>query len=205
MSPVVGQPALVRLGQAEVGDPDDAGGVEQQVRRLDVAVDDPARVGVGQRLGGLPSDLGHAAEEAVCRLPDDSIVEIGVPPGIDGRVADDPSEGPGGRPAGGDRSGARHRSASVAGDLSAGAGIARSRPGRPASDLGDPLTEPVGEPTGADRWLSLATGRQRRGRRLAGVAGRTGATPPRALGRPRSRCSSSTTRSSPWPWMNCIA
>ena len=37
-----------RLGQAEVGDPDGPVEVEQQVRGLDVAVEDPLRVGVGQ-------------------------------------------------------------------------------------------------------------------------------------------------------------
>ena len=44
----LGQPVVLPLGQAEVGDPDHPLGVEQQVRRLDVAVDDPAGVGVGQ-------------------------------------------------------------------------------------------------------------------------------------------------------------
>ena len=44
------------VGQAEVGDPDGPLVVEQQVRRLDVAVDDPLGMGVGQRLGDLDAD-----------------------------------------------------------------------------------------------------------------------------------------------------
>ena len=61
MSPVWVSGVAVGLGQAEVGDPDAALGVEQQVRRLDVAVDDPLAVGIGQGLGHLDADLGHAA------------------------------------------------------------------------------------------------------------------------------------------------
>ena len=57
-----GQAVVVGLGQAEVGDPDDALGVQQQVRRLDVAVDDPPGVGVGQPLRRLSADLGDAPE-----------------------------------------------------------------------------------------------------------------------------------------------
>ena len=52
--------AVARLRQAEVGDPDVALGVEQQVRWLDVAVEDSLAVGVGQRFGHLPADAGHA-------------------------------------------------------------------------------------------------------------------------------------------------
>ena len=63
MSPVLGQAVVVDLGQAEVADPDDALGVEQEVRRLDVAVEDAAGVGVGQGRGDLAADLRHAAVE----------------------------------------------------------------------------------------------------------------------------------------------
>ena len=48
-------------------------GVQQQVRRLDVAVDDAAGMGVGQTLRRLAADLGHAAEERLAtprRRPD---------------------------------------------------------------------------------------------------------------------------------------
>src|SRR5581483_2339143 len=48
-------------GQAEVGDPDDALVVEEQVGRLDVAVDDAAGVGVGEAVGGLGADVGDPA------------------------------------------------------------------------------------------------------------------------------------------------
>ena len=66
---------VVRLGQAEVGHPDDPVGVEQQVRRLDVAVDDPLGVRVGQGVGHLDADPRHP-------LP------VRLPPGL----------APGGRP-----------------------------------------------------------------------------------------------------------
>ena len=59
----VGQALVVPLGQAEVGDPDDPRVVEQEVARLDVAVDDAAGMGVGQPLRRLAADLGHAPEE----------------------------------------------------------------------------------------------------------------------------------------------
>ena len=59
----LGQAVVARLGQAEVGDPDDPFGVQQQVRGLDVAVDDPPRMGVGQARRHLPADVGHAAKE----------------------------------------------------------------------------------------------------------------------------------------------
>ena len=50
------------MRQAEVGDPDDAPLVQQDVRRLDVAVDDPLAVRVGEGLSGLEADPRHLAE-----------------------------------------------------------------------------------------------------------------------------------------------
>ena len=47
---------LLQLRQPEVGDPDVAEGVQQQVRRLDVAMEDAAAVGVVQRVGDLGAD-----------------------------------------------------------------------------------------------------------------------------------------------------
>ena len=59
----LGQSLVFPLGQAEIRDPDHAFGVQQQVRRLDVPVHDPTRMGVGQAPGDLPADLSQAAEE----------------------------------------------------------------------------------------------------------------------------------------------
>ena len=50
----VGEPS----GEPEVGDPDEPAAVDQEVRRLDVAVDHAPVVGVPERLGGLAADLG---------------------------------------------------------------------------------------------------------------------------------------------------
>ena len=47
-------------GQAEVGHPEVALGVEQEIGRLDVAVDDPALMGVVERLGGLDRQAAAA-------------------------------------------------------------------------------------------------------------------------------------------------
>ena len=59
MSPVcVRSSRSVRFGQAEVGDPDVALRVEQQVRRLDVAVQDALVMGVLQGVGHLIADCG---------------------------------------------------------------------------------------------------------------------------------------------------
>ncbi len=60
MRQVVG---LGRLGQPEVGHPDVAVVVQQQVRRLDVAVQDALAIGVFQGLGDLDADAGDAAVE----------------------------------------------------------------------------------------------------------------------------------------------
>ena len=45
-------------GEPEVGHPDEPAAVDQEVRRLDVAVDHSPVVGVPERLGGLAADLG---------------------------------------------------------------------------------------------------------------------------------------------------
>ena len=76
----------VDLGQAEVGDPDGPLVVEQQVRRLDVAVDHPLAVGVGQRLGHLHADPRRLAGIGTSRGPSGSargrgsLLEHGVEP-----------------------------------------------------------------------------------------------------------------------------
>ena len=51
---------VVRLGQAEIGHPDHPGGVQQEVRRLDVAMEHALGVGVLQGVGDLHADPGHA-------------------------------------------------------------------------------------------------------------------------------------------------
>ena len=48
-------------GDAEIGELDAAVGRQQQIARLDVAVDDAAIVGVAQRPAGIDADLGHLA------------------------------------------------------------------------------------------------------------------------------------------------
>ena len=54
---------LVRLsGDAEVGEEDPAFSIQEQVRRLDVAVDDPLPVGMGQGSGRLQAYQGDASE-----------------------------------------------------------------------------------------------------------------------------------------------
>ena len=52
-----------RLGQSKVRHPDIAFHIEQQVRRLDVAMQDALGVRVGQGFGGLKSDACHVAVE----------------------------------------------------------------------------------------------------------------------------------------------
>ena len=61
---------LLELGQAKVGDPGVAQGVEQDVVRLDVAVDHLAFVGVIERIGDLGADAGNltlVAQTTTCR------------------------------------------------------------------------------------------------------------------------------------------
>ena len=52
---------LERLGQPEVGHPDVSLRVQQQVRRLDVAMENALPVGVFERQGDLKADPGQAA------------------------------------------------------------------------------------------------------------------------------------------------
>src|SRR5262249_49104320 len=54
-----GAEVLVAQGQAEVGDDGPAAGVEEDVGRLDVAVDQAALVGVVQGLGDLGDEVGR--------------------------------------------------------------------------------------------------------------------------------------------------
>jgi hypothetical protein len=49
-----------RLGQPEVGHPDVAAIVQQQVGRLDIAMEDALAVGILQGLGYLHADAGDA-------------------------------------------------------------------------------------------------------------------------------------------------
>ncbi len=57
--------AGVKLRQAEIGDPEVAAAVDEQVGGLDVAVDDAELMGMLQRLGGLDREAGERPEEAV--------------------------------------------------------------------------------------------------------------------------------------------
>ena len=59
--------AVLHVGQPEVGHPHAAATVQQQVARLDVAVDDAHLVGVVQRLRRLDAQLRHAPEVSPAR------------------------------------------------------------------------------------------------------------------------------------------
>ena len=79
-----------RAGDAEVGHPHPALLVEQEVRRLDVAVHQPADVGVGETLGHLGPELGglgmgepdvaveQVAQRAPAEILEDQIRPVGV-------------------------------------------------------------------------------------------------------------------------------
>ena len=47
---------VLRLREPEIGDPDVAAGIQEQVRRLDVSMQHARLVGIGQRLGHLHRD-----------------------------------------------------------------------------------------------------------------------------------------------------
>ena len=204
MSPVWRQAVVLGLGQAEVGDPDDARGVQQQVRRLDVAVDDAAGVGVGQPLRRLAADLGHAPEE---RLPTAARArprDLAARPAARPRG---PDVGRRGRAAAGSAI-REHEVRGVAASRSS-----RSVAAGPVAASGRHLTggtalrSPAGR-SGAIRRPGRASGFRRR--RPAVCAGRGPHRGHRVAcrdfpSRPRSRPSSSMTWSSPWPWMNCMA
>ena len=55
--------AAIELGDAKVGELDVVLGVDQQVRRLEVAMDDAAVVGVLERLGDRDADAGDFAPD----------------------------------------------------------------------------------------------------------------------------------------------
>ena len=142
-------------------------GVEQEVRRLDVAVQDALGVGVGQRLGHLDADPGHLA--VVAEPP----TGRSAPTGWAGspRLAG-PSAG---------RAAAR-RPAPVPGSVAASPGVT---PGPVAN-------RPVSRP-----WATADAQRQRPARDRGG--------PGPAGPRSRSRRTSSSTTSRPWPGMYCMA
>ena len=115
-------------GQTEVGDPQTAVLVEDEVGRLDVTVDETATVGVGQSLGRLDPDgrrLGHRDPAAVVEeiaqraapqvLEDEEGTPVVLAPVVDG---EDMGMGQRRRPTG-PRSGS-------------GGGRTRRRPGRGA-------------------------------------------------------------------------
>ena len=119
MSPVCVSPSSSALARPKSVIQTTPVGVQQQVRRLDVAVDDAAGVGVGQPLRRLAADLRHAAEE---RLP--------AARGLDRRDAASRRAGsPSSTTIGGGRVGGRCRSGSRA---------AAARRSRPASNRSVP-------------------------------------------------------------------
>ena len=198
-----GQAVVVGLGEAEVGDPDDSVGVEQEVRRLDVAVDDPPRMRVRQPLRRLSADLGDAPEE-----------RLAAAGGVDLRDV---------LAAGQDRRGRRPglgapRREAFAGGLGrvapGGVGLERlgrvearrerARRERSSTLAGDPAgQERLGDP--AEVAPRVRDGATRP--RVTSAGGPAVAGPRSSGGRPggRTRFSSSMTWSSPWPWISCIA
>ena len=68
---------ILELGQAEVGDPDVPQRVEDQVRRLDVAVQHAPLVGIGQGVGDLGAQPGDLAIVARLALADEGAGRAG--------------------------------------------------------------------------------------------------------------------------------
>ena len=182
MSPVWVRPSLpVDLGQAEVGDPGRPSASSSRFDGLMSRWRTPWLVGVGQRLGDLDADAGHAAVvgPATGRTsPDRS--------GADTQAA----EGRGRRPAAGrttSRSGRRGPAPVVVSPATLrDAGVRRPGPpaasGRSSADQGD-----------ARRAERRRSARGRRGR-VGGGAVASVAEP--------AQVASTTSR--PGPWMNCI-
>ena len=195
----LGQPLVFALGQAEIGDPDHACVVEQQIRRLDVAVDDPA--GHGSRPAPAPH-LGQStcrgAEErppAVARQAAASW-RISAPPGSTAEVG-------------------RGRAAS--GTDSSGLAAPRRRPRAPRGRAFLPAASPAeAGPSSASDTAPSAASRPVRSNlatrpsldSIGPADASTSALPsPTATRRrdSRSLASSLMTWSSPWPRMNCMA
>ena len=203
MSPVWVRPSSLGLGQAEVGDPDDPRGVEQQVRRLDVAVDDAAGMGVGQPLRRLPADLGHAAEE---RLP----AARARPPRAASRPAARPrAPGPAVGPGRGRlrirEDEVRSRAVASRASRSVAAGPVAAA-GRMSPDGTGRLRSRTGR-SGATGRSGRAPGSRGAGRRRPAAVGPGPFAPLPGFRSDAARAarSSSMTWSSPWPWMNCMA
>ena len=176
-----GQVVVVDLGQAEVADPDDALGVEQEVRRLDVAVEDAAGVRVGQ---GRGRPAGRCAPRR------------GGTPGAAIRPTRAGSR-PASRPRSPRRPGGPVRTAPGR------PGSARRRRRRRIDRR--TLLEPAGQQRSGHAGLRGDPARARVARPVLLAAGRGRRLAPPEADRPRSRRSSSMTASRLWPWMNCIA
>ena len=149
--------------------------VEQQVRRLDVAVEDALAVGVLQRLGHLHADPGHALRQNRRSVSDERR------DARHGRRLDRPE--------------ARTAMGAEAARPAVGVGD-QGRVAVPGGGSPSPVAG-ANRPVTSDRAISAA---DRCALRPAARAPRSG----RSTRACRSRRSSSRTASSPWPWMNCM-
>ena len=165
-------------------------GVEQEVRRLDVAVEDALLVGVLQGVGHLHADPGHA-------LPVGRPLALGSHPARPRRARQR-------RPTRTSRDGsdagepvaARAPSVASPGGRRRPVGRRRRSSGRPASSPG------IGR---RRTGRSAASGRRRPPRRRGRGPPVRPAAAVAGVGSPgRSRFSSSSTSSRPRPWMNCM-